>query len=147
MDSQYAVCETIVAEPRVVDVNGELLVQWDGVRNGLPLKVQLLFPLVTRLEDIGPIRPDELQVVFLDEAKNWPDLTVAKQIAEGRVDGMETWVAVLCSRHFTVRYPSGVGPGTFVSDVMMRGDPNTGFVRPGRFQNLSLLERPAEQSA
>ncbi len=145
MGFQHTFCETDVAEPTVVITDREVMIQWFGVvDDSLPPKGQFLFPLTARPEDIHWMnRPEEFQVVFLDQAKNWPNRAVVDQIAEGRIDGVDAWVAMLCSHHFTVQYPSGEGPGTFVSSIVMLGDPKSGVIIPQRYQNLDILKEPA----
>lgn len=142
MGSQYAFCEADVAEPTVVIAGREVMIQWFGVVDeSLPPRGQFLFPLMNKLEDISWGSDEKFQVVFLDQAKNWPDREVVGQIAEGRADGVEAWVAVLCG-HRMVRYPTREGPGTFVGSVVMLGDPKFGIIIPQRYQNLDALERP-----
>ncbi|MCP6720277.1 MAG: hypothetical protein KJI72_03115 [Patescibacteria group bacterium] len=145
MGSQHAFHESHVAEPKVFVAGREIMVRWFGVPEedeSLAPRGQFFFPLTRRLEDIPWIGdPRELQVVFLDQAKNFPDRGVVAQIAEDQADGAEALVVILCSDRSRGQYPRGedLGTFTFVSGIMLLGDSNIGYTMPQRYQNLGAL--------
>lgn len=144
----HSVCKANVALPTIrfgerhyyeKRVTG-IYVQWFGD----PTSDQFLFDVCSKVDDVHWMNdPEKFQVVFLGKVGDWPRREVAQKVADQVTEGkLDAWVIWVCSHHYHVRHSNGEGPGSFLTSIVLLGDPNVGVISPQKYVNLEALNCP-----
>jgi hypothetical protein len=142
IDPVHEVCSRKVSHPEIsLGDEKTAFLQWTGEYGRGRMNIfchQFKFPIMS-LEERFMEKIDTFRVPFVGQIRDWPD--------EGQRQGMietfgdeEKSVVYLMSAEFTHDYGDDVGPVSFISEVVLLGDPNVGLIRPGYFFDSFVVE-------
>jgi hypothetical protein len=87
--------------------------------------------------------PAKFNVVHLGPIRDWPDPEMVQSFADRIANGNpDTDILLVTSSEFTKRDANGhLAPATFISTVILLGDPNCGIIRPRSYTDLTVLDQ------
>ncbi|MBX4198749.1 hypothetical protein KW800_00500 [Candidatus Parcubacteria bacterium] len=142
----FEVCKDNVDKPTILvrDERGrpEVTIQWFGEAKKYDLgDRQFLFPLPTTPDNVQWFgHPEQFQVAYLDQVKNWPAPQAVSMIAPNYTGGVEAWVFMVSSSLYSRRMEGGLRAACFMGEVALLGDPNVGLISPRRFYDPKVNE-------
>jgi len=141
IDPVSKICTKRVLQPtvrmeKILD-DETAVVQWTGDYSRKNIfGHQFAFPIAASLEKYEE-NLSSLRVIFLGQLKYCPHQEQAKGMAEHFDDPeMKKCVVHLMSADHAHDYGDGkIGPSSFMSEIVLLGDPNVGVIRPALYNN------------